>query len=286
MRVPLIAFIFFCLATAGTGAISPVFAQIFGSTTDSPRSLAMGGSDLADAHDEWVPNPAMAADTLSNLRVPLTPLPLGLPQSFAAGFGADMPVNGNILAGASLSRYEYADAFAYQSFGLQASKTFQVSGAGDTSRRAIAGIRIRYSEETFGTEYAPLDDLGVDLGASFDLFPKLTLAVAVTHLLSLLNNQRIPIEDRVGWLGISYRATSDLILDAALESSPAYDAAFHAGAEYAIDPHLFVRAGTDTGTGEISAGLGVHEWNFTADFAAIRHPDLGTSVSFGIGFAL
>ena len=94
------------------------------------------------------------------------------------------------------------------------------------------------------------------------------------------------MEDRVGWLGLSYRATSDLTLDAALESSPEYDAAFHAGAEYAIDPHLFVRAGTDTGTGEISGGIGVREWNFTADFAAIRHPDLGTSISFGIGFAL
>ncbi len=281
MRVSLLA-----MLLVGFLRIPAASAQIFGSTTDSPRSLALCGSDLADARDEWVPNPAMPSDTMSNLRVPLTPLPLGLPQSFSAGFGADMPVNGNILAGASLSRYQYADAFVYQSFGIQASKTFQVSGTGDSGRRAIAGIRIRYSEETFGTEYQPLNDIGVDLGASFDLFPKLTLAVAVTHLLSLVNNQGTSMEDRVGWLGLSYRATSDLTLDAALESSPEYDAAFHAGAEYAIDPHLFVRAGTDTGTGEISGGLGIREWNFTADFAAIRHPDLGTSVSFGIGFAL
>jgi hypothetical protein len=279
MRVPLIVLLFFSLTGAKLAS-----AQIFGATSDSPRSLALGRSDIADARDEWVPNPAMASDTLSHLRVPLSPLPLGLPQSFSVGFGADMPVDGNMLAGASLSRYQYADAFAWQSFGLQASKTFQIGA--DSSRRAVAGIRIRYSQETFGTEYLPLDDIGVDLGTSFDLFPKLTFAAAVTHLISLYNNQGIPMEDRVGWLGLSYRATTDFAIDAALESSPGYDAAFHAGAEYAIDSHLFIRAGADTQTGEISGGVGVASGNFTADFAAIRHPDLGTSISFGIEFAL
>ncbi len=282
MRVPLIVLLLFFSLT-GTELAS---AQIFGATSDSPRSLALGRSDIADARDEWVPNPAMASDTVLNLRVPLSPLPLGLPQSFSVGFAADMPVDGNMLAGVSLSRYQYTDVFAYQSFGMQASKTFQVGGSGDTGRRAIVGFRIRYSQETFGTEYLPLDDIGVDLGASFDIFPKLTLAAAVTHLVGIYNNQGIPIEDRIGWLGLSYRATTDLTIDAALESDPGYDAAFHAGAEYAIDRHLFIRAGVDTQTGEISGGIGVVSGNFTADFAAIRHPDLGTSISFGVGFAL
>jgi hypothetical protein len=281
LRVPI--FIFIIIFSSGT---IPTFAQIFGATSDAPRSLALGRSDIADARDEWVPSPAMAADTLSHLRAPLSPLPLGLSQSFSAGFAADMPIDGSWIAAASLSRYQYTDVFAYQSFGMQASRTFNVSGSGDTARRAVAGIRIRYAQETWGTEYLPLEDIGVDLGVSFDLFPKLALAAAVTHLLSLYNNQDLPMEDRVAWLGLSYRATTDLTLDAALESDPGYDAAFHAGAEYAIDSHLFVRAGADTGTGEISGGVGVASGNFTADFAAVRHPDLGTSISFGIGFAL
>ena len=281
MRIPLIAYILFMVS-----GLQIANAQIFGATSDAPRSLAVGGSDIADARDEWVPSPAMPADTLSHIRAPLSPLPLGLSQSFSAGFAADMPLNGNWLAAASLSRYQYGDVFAYQSFGIQVSRTFNVSGSGDTTRRAVAGIRIRYAQETLGTEYLPLDDIGVDLGISFDLFPKLTLAAAVTHLVGLYNNQGIASENRVGWLGLSYRATSDLTLDAALESAPAYTAAFHAGAEYTIDSHLFVRAGANSGIGEISGGVGVVSGNFTADFAAVRHPDLGTSISFGIGLAL
>ena len=250
------------------------------------------GSDLADARDEWVPSPALPVDTSSHLHATLSPLPLGLPESWSAGFAGDIPLDPLWLAGVSLSRYQWTDAYSWQTFSIQASRTFAVGGTnvndGDSStrRHAVAGIRIRYSQETFGSEYLPLDDIGVDLGVSFDLFPNLTLAAAVTHLVSLYNNYGDSVEDRVGWFGLSYRATNDLTLDAAFESSAEYNAAFHVGAEYDIDSHLFVRAGGDTGTGEISGGIGVATGNFTADFAAVRHPDLGTSVSFGIGFAL
>ncbi len=275
--------------------VQATHAQIFGATSNSPRSLALGRSDIADSRDEWSPNAALPADTFSHIHALLSPLPLGLPQSWNAGFSGDIPFESHWLAGASFSRYQYTDAFSWQSFGIQASKTFDVGTKNDTTqqpmRHAVAGIRLRYSQETFGdassvASYLPLDDIGVDLGASFDLFPQLTFAAAVTHLVSLYNNQDISSEDRVAWLGLSYRPTTDLTLDATLETSPENNPAFHAGAEYAIDQHLFVRAGADTQTGEISGGIGVHSNNFTADFAAIRHPDLGTSISFGIGFEL
>ncbi|HEY3873901.1 MAG TPA: hypothetical protein VGM92_00360, partial [Candidatus Kapabacteria bacterium] len=59
----------------------------------------------------------------------------------------------------------------------------------------------------------------------------------------------------------------------------------------ALDENVFVRAGDDLQTGfdntnEIMAGLGVKAQNFSLDFAANRHSDLGTFVSFAIGFAL
>jgi len=279
------------LATAELWAISPAFAQIFGTTSSSPRSIALGRSDIADPRDEWLPNPALPADTSSHIHAVLSPQPLGLSQSLSAGFSGDLPLDPLWLAGASFSRYQWGDGFSWQSFGVQASRIFAVGTTGSggkdstTPRHAVAGIRLRYSEETF-QGFLPLDDIGVDLGASIELFPKLTLAVAVTHLVSLYNNQGDSLEDRVGWLGLSYHPTDDLTIDAAFESGTNDSAGFHVGAEYAIDPHLFVRAGDDTGNGELSAGIGLAYDNFTADFAAIRHPMLGTSVSFGIGFAL
>ncbi len=264
----------------------PAFGQIFGTVTDSPRSLGLGRSDVADVHDEWIPNPALPVDTSSHLHVTLWPMPLGLPGSLSAGVAGDIPLDQLWLAGASFSRYQWTDTYSWQTFGVQASRVFAVSGAGDTGRRAVAGIRLRYSQETFGTDYLPLSDIGVDLGASLDLFPRLTLAAAVTHLVSLYNSYGDSVEDREAWLGISYRPTNDLTIDAAFESSENASAAFHGGAEYAIDSHIYVRAGTDTGTEELTAGIGVTADSFSADFAAIRHPELGTSISLAIGFAL
>ena len=280
---------FFLLIIITSVGASSAFGQIFGTVTDAPRSLALSRSDVADVHDEWVPNPALRVDTASHLRVTLWPMPLDLPGSYSAGVAGDVPLDSLWLAGASFSRYQWTDSYSWQFFGVQASRVFNVSGAGDSGRHAVAGIRLRYSQETFGTEYLPLTDIGVDLGASLDLFPRLTLAAAVTHLVSLYSNYGSygdSVEDRVAWLGISYRPTSDLMIDVAFESSENESPAFHGGAEYAIDPHIFVRAGADTGTGEISGGIGVIADNFSADFAAIRHPDLGTSISIGIGFAL
>jgi hypothetical protein len=283
-RLALLLFIFVMPLSA--------FGQIFGSTSDSPRSLALGRSDLADTRDEWNPNAAMPSDTFSNLRAVLSPEPLGLSQSYSAGVSGDIPLESGWMAGSAFSLYQFASTFSWESFGVQASKTFLVGPPGDsTSRKVVVGMRVRYSQETLGqasdaVAYLPINDFGVDLGASFDLFPQLTLAAAATHLVTLYNNQDIPIEDPVAWAGFSYRATSDFTIDGTLETSSYFHPAFHGGAEYALSPNLFVRAGGDTQTGEISAGLGVTTNNFSADFTAIRHPDLGTFISFGIGFKL
>jgi hypothetical protein len=53
MRALFLLLIFTCL-----GANS-AFCQIFGTITDAPRSLALSRSDVADVHDEWVPNPSV-----------------------------------------------------------------------------------------------------------------------------------------------------------------------------------------------------------------------------------
>jgi hypothetical protein len=156
-------------------------------------------------------------------------------------------------------------------------------------------VRLRYVQQNYITDgniYIPSDDLTGDLGATFDLFPQLTAGVAVTHLLSLSYNQNIPIEDRAAWIGLTYRPLGDLTLHAAMESPSAAPTVVHFGAEYAFDANLFIRAGATagksmtSGAGDLSAGIGVKTGSLIADFAAVEHPTLGTSLSFGIAFVL
>ena len=71
-----------------------------------------------------------------------------------------------------------------------------------------------------------------------------------------------------------------------MESPSDSPTVLHFGAEYAFDSNLFVRAGAITGIGDISAGIGVVAGSLIADFAAVEHTTLGTSISFAIAFAL
>jgi hypothetical protein len=274
------------------GSTSNAFAQ-YGAAFDSPRSFALGRAAISDPGDEWSSNAAVRADTSSHVRVLLSPDPI-LAGSLSAGVSGDIPIDASMTLGAAFSNYQYGDVFSWQSYNLQTSKTFSVSGHGDQARYASAGLRLRYVQQKYITDgnlYIPSDDLTADLGATFDLiagdqFPQLSAGVAVTHLLSLSYNQSIPIEDRAAWIGLTYRPLDDLTFDAALESPTGSPAVFHFGAEYAFDANLFIRAGDITGIGDISAGIGVRTGSLIADFAAVRHSILGTTVSFGIAFVL
>ncbi|HEX5317303.1 MAG TPA: hypothetical protein VFX22_11705 [Candidatus Kapabacteria bacterium] len=272
---------------SATAFVRSAVAQ-YGSAFDSPRSFALGRAAISDPTDEWSSNAAIRADTNSHVRVLLSPDPI-LPGSLSAGVSGDVPLDASMTLGASFSSYEYGDAFSWQSYSAQTSKTFLVSGSGDQARYASAGIRLRYVQQKYITDanfYIPSDDLTGDLGATFDLFPQLTAGVAVTHLLSISYNQPVPIEERSAWLGLTYRPLSDLTLEAAMESPTGSPTVMHFGAEYAFDANLFIRAGAITGIGDISAGIGVITGSLIADFTAVEHTTLGTSLSFGIAFVL
>jgi len=267
--------------------VPKAFAQ-YGSAFDSPRSFALGRAAISDPTDEWSPNAAMRADTSSHIRVLLSPDPI-LPGTLSAGASGDVPLNASMALAAAFSSYQNGDIFSWESYAVQTSNTFLVSGSGDQTRYASAGIRLRYVQQNYITDanvYIPSDDLTADLGATFDLFPQLTAGVAVTHLLSLSYNQDIPIEDRAAWLGLTYRPLGDLTLDAAMESPTESPTVMHFGVEYAFDSNLYIRAGAITGVGDLSAGIGVVTGSLIADFAAVQHPTLGTTLSFGIAFIL
>lgn len=273
----------FCCAT-------PVLAQSPSAIPAqySPRTVAVSTADIADTRDEWAPNPAQPADTSPHIWAVLAPLPLGISDTWSAGFSGDYPLSNGAIAGASFSAYQTADIYSFESFGLQASKTFDIGADADTSskRKAVAGVRLRYSQETSNPIYLPFEDFTADLGAEFDIAPQLTLGAVVTHLFGI-ENQDIPIESRAGWLGLAYRPVTEAEANIAIESSAgSSQAVLHAGVEYWLDEYVAIRVGTETVTGIISGGIGVRTDNLTADFAAARHPDLGTSISFGIGLGL
>jgi hypothetical protein len=253
-------------------------------TQYSPRTVALGLADIADVRDEWSPNPAMPADTSSHIRAVLWPLPLGLTGTYAAGFTADYPLSNSATAGASFTDYQSTNIFSWESFGLQASKTFAV-GNDSSNRKAVAGVRLRYAQENFSPYYLPAQAFTADLGAQFDIASQLTLGAAVTHLFNSVNED-VLIESRTAWLGLTYRPVPEAEANAAIESSEDTHPDFHFGVEYSLDEYVFIRAGAEAATGIISGGIGVRADNLTADFAIAYHPNLGSSLSFGIGLAL
>lgn len=277
------------------------FAQNIPSNA-SARSLALGQSAIADPQDEWSANAAFRIDTTAHVRTAFSPAPLNLPDSYTAGVNGDAPLDNGFALGAAFMLFENSDAnFAEESMGIQVSKTFRVSGVADSSegaRFASAGMRLRYGQLLEPPPFLPFQDLTADFGATFDLLPQLTAGVSVTHLLSLYNNQGDSIENREAWIGLTYRPTTDLAIHGAFEAAGGADPSLiRAGIEYAFDSYLLLRAGAvfstsssatspATDAGEISGGFGIRTESLMADFAAVRHPDLGTFISFGIGFDL
>src|SRR5437868_5814528 len=118
----------------------------------SPRRIALGGSEVADARDLRSAFPALRPDSASVLEADFAPVPTGLDGSWSAsasGLYALDPIN---RIGASFSRYQYQNIYASDELGVQYSRSFRV----DSGRRATGGVRLHYYEIPFqGTAYLP-----------------------------------------------------------------------------------------------------------------------------------
>ncbi len=260
----------------------------------SPRTVALLWSDVADATDMRAPTPAMRPDTSSRVEADLMTTPTGLAGSWTAGLSGHYAVTSLDRLGASFSRYQFQDIYSSEIIGVQYSRTFLV----DSLRRASGGIRLRYGSQDFGPQYVPLNDLTMDFGVSFDLNAQLALGFAATHILSLYNNQGIQTEHRTEFFGLSYRSerkdrSSKFILDAAAESSESSSIAMHVGVEYSFalddgyaNKYLSIRAGVETLTHLLAGGFGIMFGETQLDFVLLHHPDLGSSLSFGLSYPL
>ena len=252
-----------------------------------PRTIALGWSDVADARDMQAASPALRPDTASRLLVNLMPSPTGIPGSWTAGGNGYYAVTALDKLGASFSTYVLPDVYSEEIIGAQYSRSFIV----DSLRYASGGIRLRYISQSFAN-YLPVNIITLDLGAAFDLLPNLTLGVAATHVEGLWTNQGVDTVNRIEYFGASFRAVPaddrqyTLTINAAVETSDGLPTVFHAGVEYEFDPNVTLRAGMETGTHTLTAGLGIHFGSTILDFAILRHPILGTSFCFGVGYAL
>ncbi len=201
--------------------------------------------------------------------------------------GGAIPIDEGYLLAVTFSRYQYSDIFSSQYFSLESSKRIGLT----EGRDAVVGIRSRYIEENFGDHYLPLKEITADLGITFSLSSEFHIGTSITHLLSLYRNQDVIVEYPSLWLGMSYCHAHIITLYAAAEGSTdhnysPHDVALHLGVEYLLDPRIVLRVGTETASSSISGGVGIRLHSLTADFAATDHPDLGMTLSFGIGYSL
>jgi len=264
-----------------TGMWSTASAQWIGHIL-SVRSMALGLSNITNSSAALDINPTQVADSGVRISASFIPLPIGLEKSWSAAASGEYPMDKTQLLGGSVLHSGYADLYSFTDIAGLYSKTVEVS----ESRKASVGLRIRFSEERFGDHYLPLQDLSVDVGATFDIGKTITAGAAVTHLASLYRNQDLPSEERTGWLGFAYRPIREVAIHAALELPRSKSAMVHAGIEYFLEQYLALRIGVIPDLSEYSGGIGVHTGAVALDFAVVHHPDLGSTLAFGLSYSL
>jgi len=283
----LMAIIFGCIPIC-------VRAQIWSSHT-SPRSIALSGANVAAPRDGRDANPALFPDTSFNLGIDFMPFPSGLEDSWTAGAAADDPIDSQNSIGVSYDKFAYGSIYSSESFAAQYSRSFgnertndadsiERSNAHNKDALAVAGVRLRYSSDTYGDGqyYYPLDEISVDVGAVLRLARQLSLGVAIDDLATLYRSQDIGADVRSAALGLTYRPIGELSLHAAIQSATGYPLDVLGGIEYDLEPSITLRVGLESLTGNFSGGVGLHYDAFLIDFSVMHHPFLGDELSFGV----
>ena len=244
----------------------------------SPRSLSLSRANVADPRDGRDANPALIVDSTLHLSADFMPFPSGIEDSWMAGASMEYAVDTRNVLGVSFDKFQYQSFYSNEDIAMQYSRSF----GSDTDRKAAAGVRLRYSNTSFGQYYLPIGEISMDLGAVLQLASRLMLGVAVVDLTSLYHSQDIGTDVRSAYLGLTYRPLSDLALHAAVESSTGSALNVLGGIEYDLERSIALRIGIESLTGNLSGGVGLHYNAFLIDFSLIRHPVLGDEWSFGL----
>jgi hypothetical protein len=249
---------------------------------ESPRSLSLLGSNVASVNDALSAN--SACDSTQTVGMSYNPLPLGIEGAWSAAVNACYAIDHNNRIGAAVIANAFQEIYSKQIAMLQYARAIDVSR--DTTRSIIAGVRLKYSSEHFGGQYLPLNDLKMDIGFRITLVDRVEAGIAITDLAMIYHNQDVENSDRTTFAGLSWKALDDVSVHCALEAPQNESVSLLVGIECMLDSHVAVRAGAETAIGELAFGAGLHYANLEIDIAALHHPVLGSSLSFGLVYGL
>ena len=232
------------------------------------RSIALSGSEIADARTNVETNPAYSSsDSGATFLMRLTPTANYIDGAFEALAASSVPL-GDLQLGGALDHLGFEDTYSFteMSFGLSETLSREHS--------VVAGARIRYHIESYGPSLPVTTGLGLDIGTRVEPVDGVLLGADVLDLISAASTARA-ID-----LGVAYRIDeSELLASTRLEGDRF---AFQFGADIPIAQSVTLRAGTSTSTHVLTAGVDFRYDSFHVDLGFQKHPDLGTALSFGL----
>jgi hypothetical protein len=259
---------------------SPASAQFISARAiQSPRSQALLGSDVASPSDALAANPA--ADSVQFVAMMYIPTPLAIEGAWSASVSSLYALDNLNRVGAAVIANAFQDKYSDQITSVQYARAIPLR---DSGRSIVGGVRLKYSSEHFGNNYQPLNALTADVGIRFSVLDNLTAGIALSDLGTVYRNQDVSAATRTAFAGLSWRALDDVTIHAAVSSPQGSSASVLAGIECNLEQHIAVRAGAETAIGELAAGVGLHYTNLQLDLSVVRHPLLGSTLSFGLQY--
>lgn len=237
------------------------------------RSRLMGGTGLnASGIDALWTNPAGLAKT---------------PQSIEAGGTVEQRFGLSELNTATIGA---ARGFGNGGFGLQLgsfgfdsyreTRIGVAYGRKLTSKFSVGADFAGFATSTNG--YASTFDVTFGIGMQLEIVPELSVGA---RIFSPFRTERLPDEylPQLLALGISYRPSEKVILNAEVHQDTDHPLRFRAGAEYLPAEELSIRLGVATESSEISFGLGYRVIDgLELSAGAIWHEVLGVWPGVGV----
>jgi hypothetical protein len=253
--------IMFLLAAAVPGG-----QAVFGQTDAGSRERALGGACVALGGDVWAAsvNPgALSRLERGELSLYYSPGPYGLSPLSTRAAAAGVPTRlGTISLSAQKFGYEL-----YQEITAALSCAWLISHAG-------LGFTLNYHTARI-QGYGSAGTIAIDGGILVEPVRGVSAGAAVKNLnAAKIGVSREPLP-QVHEIGLSYRASGNLILALDLHKESGYAAAPRCGVEYRPAKGMVLRGGISDVSSGYSAGIGVRWESFVFDYSITAHQELG-----------
>jgi hypothetical protein len=193
-------------------------------------------------------------------------------------FGIVVPLGEELAAGFSAQRFG-DKIYNALSFGL---------GVAHRINRISLGLKLNYRQIAVNAPSLSLSQkaLVVEMGGIAQLSSTVYLGAHIYNLaqgsFSGVGSGNLPTVLKTG---LTYIPTKSVRLSTEFVKNTAHPASLRAGLEYEVIPNFFVRTGIASKPYTNHFGLGFVGGNFTVDYAATSHPQLGWSHHFTLAYA-